>query len=66
MVGTAGATNLPNQVAHEVHQRGGAFIDVNIEPNPFSQLAQKSTRGFFVQEPSATALPVMAATMIAS
>lgn len=66
VVGTAGATNLPNQVANEVHQRGGAFIDVNIEPNPFSQLAQKSTRGFFVQEPSATALPAMAATMIAS
>ncbi len=66
VVGTAGATNLPNQVANEVYQRGGAFIDVNIEPNPFSHLAQKSARGFFVQEPSATALPAMVATMIAS
>lgn len=65
VVGTAGATNLPNQVAQGVHQHGGTIIDVNIEANPFTQLAHKSTRGFFVQQPSATALPAMAEALLA-
>lgn len=63
VVGTAGATNLPNQVAREVYQQGGVIIDVNIETNPFAQLAQQSDRGFFVQEPSASALPALVAAM---
>ncbi|WP_319588575.1 Sir2 family NAD-dependent protein deacetylase [uncultured Desulfobulbus sp.] len=66
VVGTAGATNLPNQVAREVYQRDGVIIDVNIEANPFTQLAQKSARGFFVQEPSASALPALLEAMIAA
>jgi len=65
VVGTAGATNLPNQVALEVHRQGGIIVDVNIETNPFAQLAEKSGRGFFVQEPSASALPAMLAAMTA-
>jgi len=63
VVGTAGATNLPNQVAREVYQHDGVIIDVNIETNPFAQLAEKSLRGFFIQEPSASALPAMLAAM---
>jgi NAD-dependent deacetylase len=63
VVGTAGATNLPNQVAHEVHRQGGIIIDVNIETNPFARLAESSGRGFFVQQPSASALPAMLAVM---
>lgn len=63
VVGTAGATNLPNQVANEVYQRGGVIIDINIATNPFAQLAAKSNRGFFVQQPSATALPAMVEVM---
>ena len=59
VVGTAGATNLPNQVAREVYQRNGVIIDVNIESNPFAQLAEHSTRGFFIQKPSAAALPAL-------
>jgi NAD-dependent deacetylase len=66
VVGTAGATNLPNQVAREVYRRDGVIIDVNIETNPFAQLAEKSTRGFFVQQPSATALPTMLEAMMAA
>ncbi|MCL2458859.1 MAG: RNA polymerase subunit sigma [Desulfobulbus sp.] len=63
VVGTAGATNLPNQVASEVHQRGGVIIDVNIETNPFARLAESSGRGFFIQQPSASALPAILTTM---
>lgn len=65
VVGTAGATNLPNQVAREVYQRDGVIIDINIESNPFAQLAQNSIRGFFIKEASATALPALAASMVA-
>jgi NAD-dependent deacetylase len=65
VVGTAGATNLPNQVASEVHQRGGVIVDVNIETNPFARLAESSGRGFSVQQPSASALPAILAAMAA-
>jgi NAD-dependent deacetylase len=58
IVGTAGATNLPNQVAWEVHRRGKTIVDVNIEENPFSRLAM-SGKGFFVRAPAASALPVI-------
>ena len=57
VVGTAGATNLPNQVAAVVAQRGGTIIDVNIEVNPFSNLAQSTGKGFFIQESSGRFLP---------
>ncbi len=63
VVGTAGATNLPNQVAQEVYQQGGVIIDVNIDANPFSKLAENSARGLFIREPSASALPALMAAM---
>lgn len=56
IVGTSGATNLPNQVAWEVHQHGGVIIDINIEKNSFSKLALSSQRGFFIQSTSSQAL----------
>ena len=59
IVGTAGATNLPNQVAREVYRNDGIIVDINIEPNPFSQLAQGTQNGFFLQESSATVLPTL-------
>ena len=63
VVGTAGATNLPNQVARAVYQRDGVILDINIETNPFAQLAESSLQGFFLREPSATALPAVLAAM---
>ncbi len=63
VVGTAGATNLPNQVAREVFLRDGVIIDVNIETNPFAKLAKTSTRGFFLQQSSASALPAILQAM---
>ncbi len=59
IVGTSGATNLPNQVAAQVSQAGGIIIDINIEENPFSNLALQSGKGFFVKEASASALPAI-------
>ena len=57
MVGTSGGTNLPNQVVWEVNNHGGIIIDINIEENPFSDLASKSERGVFIKQPSSKALP---------
>lgn len=51
IVGTSGATNLPHQIARIVSQQGGLIIDINIEPNCFSNL------GHFIQESSGKALP---------
>jgi NAD-dependent deacetylase len=59
VVGTAGATNLPNQIAWTVQASGGAIIDINIEPNPFSELARRSPEGAFLQGPSSRLLPAL-------
>jgi len=55
IVGTSGATNLPTQIAREVFWRGGTIIDINIEKNPFSQLAQRN--GWFLQSAGGAVLP---------
>lgn len=63
IVGTSGATNLPNQIAWLVHSRNGSIVDINIEENPFSQLALKSRKGYFIKGPSSTALPRILQTL---
>jgi len=57
IVGTSGATNLPNQVARTVAASGGTIIDVNPTPNPFSELALSTPGGAFIQQPSGRFLP---------
>jgi NAD-dependent deacetylase len=57
VVGTSGATSLPNQVVWEVKNRNGIIIDINIEENPFSNIALNSRQGFFIKQPSGKALP---------
>ena len=61
IVGTAGATNLPNQVAALARQAGAVLVDINIEANPFSRLALADNRGFFIQESSGQALEAILA-----
>ncbi len=56
IVGTSGATNLPNQVADQVFNAGGVIVDINIEENVFSNMALRSGRGFFLQRSSSEAL----------
>ena len=58
VVGTSGATNLPMQVGQLAARRGATIIDVNLEPNPFSQVAEQCG-GFFLQGPSSTFLPAI-------
>jgi len=57
IVGTSGATNLPAQVVRTAARRGATLIDINIETDPFSHLAQNSAGGGFIQAPSGQALP---------
>ncbi len=57
IVGTSGATNLPNQIAEGVLNNGGVIIDINIEKNTFSEMALSSGRGYFLQKSSSEALP---------
>lgn len=57
IVGTSASTNLPNQVAAMVYNRGGTIIDVNVEENPFSELADNSPDGQFIKQAAAVFLP---------
>ncbi|MBF0200736.1 MAG: RNA polymerase subunit sigma [Desulfamplus sp.] len=60
IVGTTGATNLPNQIVTQVLYQGGTVIDLNIEKTRFSEMALSSNQGFFWQSPSGEALPQIA------
>jgi NAD-dependent deacetylase len=62
VVGTSGATNLPNQVAWTV-LNGGTIFDINIEDNPFAELARKSSGGAFLDFPSSRILPELVKRM---
>jgi len=57
VVGTSGATSLPNQLVQTVKAHDGIIMDINIEKNPFSYAALSSRRGFFIQQPGGKALP---------
>jgi NAD-dependent deacetylase len=55
-VGTTAATNLPNQMVAVAARRGVPIIDINPEPNPFSEIAE-ATGGLWIKEPASEALP---------
>jgi NAD-dependent deacetylase len=57
VVGTSGATNLPNQIVVEVFRAGGMIVDINIEPTHFSRIAQESQGGGYIEAPSGEVLP---------
>jgi NAD-dependent deacetylase len=64
IVGTSGATHLPNQVALLAKSRGALVIDVNIDANVFSRLALAEPEGFFIQQAAATALPALVQALV--
>ncbi|MCC7384560.1 MAG: RNA polymerase subunit sigma [Deltaproteobacteria bacterium] len=57
IIGTSGATQLPNQVAALVARQGGAVVAVNPEPSPFTALAERLDRGCFVEAGATAAVP---------
>lgn len=48
IAGTSGATTLPNHIANTVYQNKGTIIDINVEKNPFTELAINSKNGEFL------------------
>jgi NAD-dependent deacetylase len=58
--GTAGATNLPNHIAHLVFANQGLMIDINVADNPFAGLARKSQKGVFVHHTSSETMVKLA------
>lgn len=61
-VGTSGGTNLPHHVVRIAAQVRALLVDVNLEPNPFSEAAERA-RGRFLQGPSSEFLPALAAAL---
>ena len=55
VVGTSASTNLPWHVVMLGLRAGATIVDVNLEDNPFGEIAASS--GGVLREPAATALP---------
>jgi len=60
VVGTSGATNLPMQVGQAALQAGATIVDINPEPNPFSQMAERAATGFYLRGGGGDYLPPIA------
>ena len=65
VVGTSAQTNLPWQVVHLAARAGAAIIDVNVEDNPFAEIAVESG-GAAVRAPATEVLPRLAEAMAAA
>lgn len=59
VVGTSGATTLPNHVVRLAAARDAALIVVNAEESPFSELAERSTRGAFLRGTARELVPAV-------
>jgi len=57
VVGTSGATALPNHIVSLVHENNGTIIDVNPEENTFSSIADDSRNGMFIKATAVQVLP---------
>lgn len=59
IVGTSGATNLPNQIASTAIYKGSAIVDINTEANDFADLAADEPNGFVLRGKSGEILPAI-------
>ncbi len=60
IVGTSGATALPNHVVSLARQYQSTIIDINPEENPFSASARSSPGGMFIKQASSGVLTALA------
>ncbi|MGC4069624.1 MAG: Sir2 family NAD-dependent protein deacetylase [Polyangiaceae bacterium] len=65
VIGTSGATNLPMQIGQLCLRTGAAIVDVNPEPNPFTDLAQRASRGHVVRGPASILVPEIVGALTA-
>ena len=56
VIGTSGVTNLPIQIGMLSARRGIPILDVNLDDNPFTQMAE-ATDGFVLRGPAGSVLP---------
>lgn len=57
IVGTSGATTLPQRIVESVLSRQGIIIDINPNENYFSELALKKKNGYWLKGKSSDVLP---------
>jgi NAD-dependent deacetylase len=57
VVGTSAQTNLPWQVVRIAAGRGAVIVDVNVEANPFAEIAE--VHGGAIRAPAALAVPAL-------
>jgi NAD-dependent deacetylase len=62
VAGTSAQTNLPWQVVGLAARAGATIVDVNVEDNPFGDIAAES--GGVIRASSATALPALVSALI--
>jgi NAD-dependent deacetylase len=63
IAGTSGATTLPNIIAGTVYRKGKTIIDININENPFSDMARSSMGGEFLNQTCSEGLSRMLGLM---
>ena len=61
VAGTSAQTNLPLQVVALDARAGATIVDINIEPNPFGEIAEQS--GGAIRASSAAVLPALVAAL---
>ena len=57
VAGTSAQTNLPWQVVTLAGRNAASIVDVNVEDNPFGEIAARS--GGVIRAPAATAIPAI-------
>ena len=64
IVGTSGATNLPNQMVTMAAHRGIPFVDINPQENAFGEAASRLPHGLQLMGTAGTILPSLAQALI--
>lgn len=62
IVGTAGATTLPQEIVETVWDKGGIILDINPERDPFAEKAEE--RGLYLPYTAGEVLPVLASLLV--
>lgn len=63
VVGTRGATNLPMQMGTLAARRGTPMIVVDPQPNPFSELVERTGNGCFLKGTAGAHVPALCALL---
>lgn len=65
IVGTSAQTTLPNHVVNLAARAGAGIIDVNIDTNPFAEIAERLPSGIALRGSAAEHLPAIVGQLLA-